>query len=118
MVDIKTELTPLRMVLAARSPVELMIEIINNSNKEQMVSYDIILGNQLAFDKAGRSNAQTKRFDSLQPGERIRDYFDIYPKANVQAGDQTIFITAIEHFNRDYKYVMSKKTKELVLRVN
>jgi len=117
MVDIKTEMTPMRLSLTERRPVELMIEIENNSNKVQMMSYDINLGGELAFDKGGRSGVQTKRFDSLQPGERIRDYFDIYPKVNVSVGEKLIVITAMEHFNQDYKYVMSKKSKELVLRV-
>jgi len=118
MVDIKTELTPLRMVLAARAPVELMVEIINNSSKPQMISYDIILGPQLAFDKGGRSNAQTKRFDEMQPGEKVRDYFDIYPRPNVANGEQPIMISVMEHFNKDYKYILSKKTKELSLRIS
>jgi len=117
-VEIKAELSPFRLSLNAREPVELMIEIENNSSKEQMISYDIILGNHLAFDKAGRSNAQTKRFDSLQPGERMRDYFEVYPKISVQKGEQVIYIAVMEHFNKDYKYILSKKTKELSLRVD
>ncbi|MEK6958615.1 MAG: hypothetical protein AABW59_01075 [archaeon] len=117
MVDIKTELTPLRMILAKREPVELMVEIVNNTSKIQMISYDIVLGPQLAFDKGGRSNAQTKRFDEMQPGEKTRDYFDVYSRPNVENGEQPILITVMEHFNSDYKYIQSKKSKELVLRI-
>ena len=37
MIDLKAELTPFRMVLARREPLQLMIEMTNNSNKPQMV---------------------------------------------------------------------------------
>ena len=118
MVDVKTELTPMRMSISSREPVELMVEIENNSNKIQQISYEIMLGNEIGFDKAGRSSTQTKRFDSMKPGERIRDYFEIFPKVNISSRSQPITIMVIEHFEGNYNYVAAKKVKELTLRID
>ena len=117
MIDIRTELSPLRMVLARRNPVELMVELNNNTNKTQMITLTIDLGNQLAFDKGGRTSIQTKHIDKFQPGEHMRDYYNIYPRPVTDQGEHALVITIDEHYNNSYQYVQSKKSKELVLRV-
>jgi hypothetical protein len=117
MIDIKAELTPLRLSLRGKEPVELMVELINNSNKTQMISLEISAGNELAFDKGGRGSIQSKHITEFKAGERLRDYYNIYPRPNVVPGPHEILIQVNEHFNNSFQYVQSKKVKELVLRV-
>ena len=116
MVDIRTELSPLRMVLKNKDPVELMVQITNDTDKARLISFDIVLGNHLAFEKQGRTNAKTTHLGELAPGKRVMQYFSIFPKISVEQGEQPIFISAIEHYN-SYQYILGKKTKELSLRI-
>ena len=67
MVEIRAGLSPIRMVLSERKPVELSVELLNNTNKTAMVSLDIVLNDYIAFDKGGRSNFQTKNLNQWLP---------------------------------------------------
>lgn len=118
MIDLKAELTPFRMVLTRREPLQLMIELENNSNKMQMVSLEISGGNMLAFDKGGRMRIITKKIDSFKPGESIRDYYNVYPAANADRGIETLTIFVAEHYNGSYQYIQSKKVKEISVRID
>lgn len=118
MVDFKASLTPMRMILAYKEPVELEIEMVNNSNKTQMVSLDIYLGERIGFDKGGRNTFLSKKIHEFKPGERIRNYYNIYPRVNVERGIETIKIEVSEHFNNSFQYVQSRKVKELSLRID
>lgn len=117
MVEIKAELNPLRLVFGKDKSVELMIEVKNDSKKTRLISCDLILSNHLAFDKSGRQNAIVKRFGEMKPSEKKTIYFDIFPRMSVNKGIEPIFISAMEHYNKDYDYVLNKKTKELSLRI-
>ena len=118
MIDLKAELNPMRMVLLRREPIELMVELNNNSNKSQMVSVNIFTGEMLGFDKGGRMTYQGKKISEFKAGERIRDYYNIYPRPNAEKSTQTIIIEVNEHFNNSFQYVQSKKVKELTLRID
>ena len=50
MVEIRAGLSPIRMVLSERKPVELSVELLNNTNKTA-ISLDIVLNDYIAFDK-------------------------------------------------------------------
>lgn len=117
MIDLKTTLSPMRMILAHKEPIELEIEMINNSNKTQMVSLDIYLGERIGFDKGGRNTFLSKKILEFKPGERTRNYYNIYPRVNVERGIETIRIELNEHFNNSFQYIQSKKVKELSLRI-
>jgi hypothetical protein len=117
MIDLRAELSPLRMVVSRKEPVELMIELNNNSNQSQMVSLEIFSGDMIAFDKGGRMNYQSKKITEFKAGERIRDYYNLYPRPNIEKGIQTITIIVCEHFNNSFQYIQSKKVKELAMRI-
>lgn len=118
MVDIKAELTPMRLKFGKDKSVELMIQVINNGEKARLTSCDIILSNHLAFDKTGRQNSIVKRFGELKAGEKKLIYLDVYPRMSLNKGNhEPIFITAMEHYQDDYDYVLNKKTKKLDLRI-
>jgi hypothetical protein len=118
MIDIKAEMSPMRMNLARREPVELMGEMNNNTNKSQMVSLEIYSGEMLAFDKGGRVGVESKKILDFKAGERMREYFHIYPRPNANTSTQTITLVLNEHFNNSFQYVQSKKVKELTLRID
>lgn len=118
MIDVKAELTPFRMVLARREPIELMVELVNNSNKVQMVSLEISSGEMLSFDKGGRTRVLTKKIESFKPGEIIRDYYNVYPTPSISKGMETITILVAEHYNGSYQYIQGKKIKELSVRID
>jgi len=118
MIDLRAELSPIRMVIARREPVELMVELNNNSNKSQMISIEIFAGDQLAFDKGGRVSLQSKKIIDFKAGEHLRDYYNIFPRPNATKSTQVIQIVLNEHFNGSFQYVQSKKVKELTLRID
>jgi hypothetical protein len=117
MVDIKAEINPMRLKFGNDKKVELMIQVINNGEKTRLTSCDIILSNHLAFDKTGRQNAIVRRLGELKANEKKLFYLDIYPKMSVSKGAEPIYISATEHFEKDYDYVLNKKTKQLDLRI-
>lgn len=117
MVDIKAEISPLRIVFGKDKSVELMLQITNDSEKKRMISVDIVLGDNLSFDKSGRQNAIVKRFGELNPNEKKLIYLDVFPRMSANRGIEPILISAMEHFNNDYDYILKKKTKELSLRI-
>jgi hypothetical protein len=116
MVDVRTEISPMRLVLTKKDPVELRVQISNDTDKTRLISFDIVLGNHLSFEKQGRTNAQTKHLGEMAPGEKVVHYFKIFPKMSVEEGEQPIIISAIEHYT-SYQYILAKKTKTLSLRV-
>jgi uncharacterized membrane protein len=117
MVELKTELNPLRVILGQTKSVELLVQIKNDSNKPRTISCDVLLGNSLGFEKNGLSNTRTFKLGKLKSGEKKSKYLSIYPKANITKKEQTIFIIVMEHFEDKYDYILSKKTKKLSLRV-
>jgi hypothetical protein len=117
MVELKTELNPLRIVLGQTKSVELMVQIKNDSDKNRTISCDILLGNNLGFEKNGLSNARVLRLGKLKPSEKKIKYFSIYPKATITKKIQPVFVSVIEHFEENYDYILSKKSKQLSLRI-
>jgi hypothetical protein len=117
MVELKTELSPMRIVLGKTKSVELMVQIKNDSEKSRTISCDIILGNNLGFEKNGLSNTRVLKLGKLKPSEKKISYFNIYPKATITKTEQPIFISVMEHFEEKYDYILSKKSKQLSLRI-
>ena len=116
MVEIRTELSPLRMILKNKEPVELMVQIRNDSDKTRLISFDLVLGNNLTFEKQGRTNAKTKHLGEMAPGEKVVEYFSIYPNPHIEKGEHIILLSAIEHYN-SYQYILAKKTRQISLKV-
>ncbi len=117
MVELKTELNPVRLVFGRDKSVELMVQVKNDSEKARMVSFDIVLSNHLSFEKNGMSNTRNILLGEMKPDEKVIRYFSIYPKMSLQKSPQPIYVTVMEHFEKKYDYILSKKSKELVLRI-
>ena len=114
MLKMETQMTPFRLSRATRRPVELMIEVTNDDTRNHMISYDIVLAPTLGFDKQGLVNSKIKRFDCMKPGQKSREYYEIWPKATAIVGEHPIIIGVTEHY-KDFKYILSKKNKNLSL---
>jgi hypothetical protein len=115
MVKMNVEMTPFRMTLSKTKSVELMVQVENDSPKERLISLDILLDNQLSFEKQGRTNALSRRLGIMLPNEKFIEYFKIHPKINIVNGEHKLFVTVMEHFENNYEYILSKKTKQIDL---
>ena len=105
---------PFRLSLKNKTPVTLLIEIENDSDKPIMLSYEVLLGNSIAFSKQGLTNAMSKKFDKFAPGAKDRQYYEIYAKPTARTGiEEPVVITLMEHYNGSYNYILGKKTKNL-----
>lgn len=116
MVRIETQMTPFRLSRNSRKPIELMVEVTNDDKKSHKISYEIVLANTLAFDKQGLVNAKSKKFDSMKPNEKSREYYEVWAKATAGVGDHPILVSITEHY-KDFKYILSRKNKNLSLKI-
>ncbi len=114
MVKILTELFPFRLLLRNREPVSLRLEITNDTDRDQIISYEVSLAGELSFEKQGLKGYETEQIESLKPGQKISKYYKIYPKVTARKGEYPITITVIEHYN-NFNYVLGKKVKRLGL---
>jgi hypothetical protein len=117
MVIFITELNPMRLVFGRDKKVDLMLKITNDSDKMRLISSDIVMSEQLAFEKNGRGSSKILRLGEMKAGESKVEYFSIYPKVNIQKGEQPIKIAVMEHYEKKYDYILSKKSKTIYLRV-
>ena len=117
MVEIDTELNPFRIILGKTKSVALMVKITNDAAKTRTMSYDLILGKQLAFEKNGLSSSKMIRLGEMKPNESKIKYFDVFPKLAIQKTPQEITIQAIEHYQNNYDYILGKKIKKIHLRI-
>ncbi len=107
----------MRISFGKTKKVELMVQIENDSEKARTLSCDILLGNGIAFERSGLSNTKVLRLGKMKSGEKTVKYFDVFPRPMVKKGEQPIFISVLEHFEERYEYILSKKTKQLSLRI-
>jgi len=114
--EVKSNLYPYRLLLKRRAPVELSIELKNNSNENKLVSFQLVMTRSLSLDKGGLKSADAKRLGEMKPMESKRFYYEIFPKLGIAATDQPIQVQVIEHYN-NYNYVTKKITKNIVLKV-
>jgi hypothetical protein len=99
-----------------RTPVELTIDLKNNSNESKLVSFQLALARKLSLDKGGLKNMELKQLGQLKPFENKRFYFEIFPKMGIVPADYPIKLQVLEHYE-SYKYVAKKITKNISLKV-
>jgi uncharacterized membrane protein len=100
--------------LKNREPVSLRLEITNDTDKPQIISYEVTLASELSFEKQGLKSYESDRIESMKPGDKISKYYKIYPKVMARQGEYPITISVTEHYN-SFNYVLGKKTKRLGL---
>ncbi len=97
MLALKTEYHPFRLKLKDHRPVQLYVEVSNNHQKAKMVSLEVMLEDQLSFEKGGFRNKIIKRWKEFAPGKTFRFYFDIHPKVSTRIGEREVQIRMTEH---------------------
>lgn len=112
--EIKSNLFPYRLILSRRKPVELAVEVKNNSEERKLASLELALTRFMAFDRGGLKTEEVKRLGELLPGETRSFYFSIYPKQGISPAEYPVQIRVLEHYN-NYKYMVRQVTKNLSL---
>jgi len=116
-ISIATTFHPFRLVLSRKKPIELTIELVNRKDKDTMMTLQIMLSKQLSLDKSGLISNDVKRIDKLEPDNKKRFVFDIYPKPYVEAGEYPVRIKVLEHYQQ-FKFVEREYTKNLTVSVD
>lgn len=116
MIDVRTRFTPFKMKLSRKEPVTLSLELTNSGSEPEMISVDMVLGQQFSFERSGFKNTVSEKIPKFMPNESKKFYFDIWPKQMVRQGEQPIRLTVTEHY-RGFNYVKRKQDKILRLGV-
>ena len=117
MVSVKSNLFPYRMVLKRREPVQLSVQVKNDSGEEKLVSLEVLLPRELGLDKGGLKSKEVVKIGKLLPNQEKILYFDIFPKSTTSKMEYPVNVTLLEHY-KDFNYVNSRHSKELQLRVD
>ena len=115
---INTSLFPYRLSMSQdrKTPMDLTIELKNQSSSEKMVSLDLKLPDAFGADKTGMMRTFTQNLDSLKEGDSLSVTIPLYMSGRARKGNYTASLKIFEQFN-DYKYVTKTYSKELILRV-
>ena len=112
----KTRLTPIRMIIGKKEPVNLDVIIRNPGDEDILTSVVVNVPPGLGLDPSCISREKRQRLDLVPAEEERTATFRIYPKFNVTPGEYEIVITILTHPDR-YDKVSSKKEYKTVLRV-
>ncbi len=110
--NIDYSIYPYRLSLKKKEPIELKIDISNPSDKEKMISLEILTPRTLSIDKSGYKSSIIERFQTFEPKKKITKYFDIYPKVMTRAGEDFVLIRILEHYN-DFNSVQKTIEKKI-----
>ncbi|MEM0360240.1 MAG: hypothetical protein QXK06_02800 [Candidatus Diapherotrites archaeon] len=109
--------TPLRMVLSRREPVQMALFIRNENDKETKLTVKVMLSPKLAFTKGGFKNSELVRIDSIKPSEEKTLYFQIFPKASTDPGEEEIGVRVQEHLS-NYQFADKQYENTFTLKVD
>ncbi len=107
---------PYKLSLKRREPIELKITLTNPSDKEKMISLEVLTPRTLSIDKSGYKNYVVERFPSFKPKDRIIKYYDIYPKVTTRIGEEFVVIRVLEHYD-DFSFVQKSIEKNVHISV-
>lgn len=105
---VTTRKIPFRIVLRDRKPMVVEVLIRNNASRERKYVVSLDTGYDLSVAPTGLARFDTRRVQTLYPGERAVVSFKIYPRATTKPGDYTISITVDECVD-DYNHVVDSK---------
>lgn len=117
MVSFKSNVFPYRMVLSRREPVQLSVEMKNDSAEQKLISLEISLPRNLGFDKSGLKTREVIKIGNMIANEEKKLYFDIFPKAATEAMEYPVDIMVLEHY-KDYNNVNRRQSKQVTIRVD
>ncbi len=115
MLLLDTHFHPYRLLLRRRQPVELTIDLVNDSDKDSLIAIEVSLDKMLSFTKGGLKKVE-KVMEKLEAKRRKRFYFSIYPHVAASPGEYNVQIVITE-YGRDYNDIKRKITKRTKLTV-
>ncbi|MCX6802372.1 MAG: hypothetical protein NT067_04640 [Candidatus Diapherotrites archaeon] len=116
-VFVNSRFTPLRMVLSRREPVQLTLYLRNENDKETKLTVRITLSTRLSFTKGGFKNSELVRIDSIKPNEEKTLYFQIFPKASTDPGDEPVEVRVQEHYG-NFQFADKQYENTITLKVD
>ncbi len=111
MIGINTRTYPYRLDSKSKEPLELFIKLTNGTTKK-MLSIDLVLDEDLSFDRIKPINTDYKRLGEFEPNQNKEIKFFIYPAIGSNPGLKSIKIRIGEH-SRDYNYVDNKTEQKI-----
>ncbi|MDO8627217.1 MAG: hypothetical protein Q7K42_02020 [Candidatus Diapherotrites archaeon] len=115
--EIKHKFFPYRLVASRGSPVELTLDIANNSEKDLMLSLQLELGRGLGLDKAGIKCRDYKQLGIIEKGKSLKFVYSVFATPSARKGEVQISLKLTEHFN-NYNYVVKEYSKDFALVVD
>jgi len=106
MIGINTRTYPYRLDSKSKEPMELYVKLTNGTVKK-MLSIDLVLDDDLSFDKIKPINTDYKRLGEFTPNQSKEIRFFIYSAIGARPGLKTVKIRVGEHA-KDYNYVDNK----------
>jgi hypothetical protein len=114
MIGINTRTYPYRLDSKSKEPIELFIKL-TNSGIKRLLSIDLVLDEDLSFDKVKPINTDYKRLGDFGANQNKEIKYYIYSAIGSHPGLKSVKIRIGEH-NKDYNYVDNKT--EATVKIN
>jgi hypothetical protein len=115
MIAINTRTYPYRLDHTSKEPIELFIKLTNGGVK-RLLSIDLVLDEDLSFDRVKPVNTDYKRLGEFEPNQSKEIKLFIYPATGSKPGMKPVKIRVGEH-SRDYNYVDNKNEQKININV-
>lgn len=116
-IEIKASFFPYRLILSHHEPVQLSIDVKNNTPIMKLLSLELSPEQTLAFDKAGLKRKIIEKMGEVKAEETRRFSFQVFPRSIVKEGEYPMDINVREH-HQDYSHTIVKTTHHLALKVS
>jgi hypothetical protein len=114
MIGITTRTSPYRLDSKGKEPIDLYIKLTNSPIK-RLLSIDLLLDEDISFNKIKPINTDYKRLGEFGPGEVKEIRYTIYPAVGAYPGLKTVKIRVGEHAT-DYNIIDNKT--ESTMKIN
>jgi len=105
---------PFRLLLRDRRPIVLEVNIKNNTPREKKYVVSVETDNNLSLKPSGLARYESKKTQTLYPGENSTVSFKIYARATTTPGEYPVKVIVDECVD-SYDHVVN--SKEIVVRV-
>ncbi|MBN2126954.1 MAG: hypothetical protein JW703_01015 [Candidatus Diapherotrites archaeon] len=116
MISVSTNFHPFRLKLSRREPVEFTVLLKNKSTEPRMITYEMVVSNDLSLDKSGLKYGDMKQIEKFMPGEEKKYSYDVYAKQFANIGEIPIKIKITQHY-KNFKYIEKEYIKDAHLTV-
>ncbi len=115
-INVNAHFYPLRLQLRKHDHAQLGVEITNRDAVARMLTLEVLLSGQLAFDKGGLKQAMQQHIANMEPGQTKNVYYDVYPKHSAQEGEHPVRVVLMEH-RSDPRQIVREQKKNMSLSI-